>query len=485
MKEKLLIKKMATKMIIENYKEDVDSLQNWLSAWNPKKFCYKFSCYLREEDQNRIIVPGALDIQQLEKHLSKFNLEYEDLRSKLDPHRKVKFSLKFPPRDYKQNKAIQFLKKEPHTQKFLNADTDFGKTYCCLNYVFHSGKLPIVMVDQLSLAKQWVESILFFTTIKEDEIYLISGQKSIDKLLKMKKDELEKYKFFIGMYLTLETYTNNNNLESLTKLFSMLQIGLKVYDEAHVRMVNIAYIDELTNCESLYLTATPGRSEPIENALYKRIFRNVTFFKSLNEKTTDKFRNVIFFKWDSKPTLKEETNMKNNYGFDANKYCNKYLVKDKFNSFMSILNDFINEIFDGKHTHKVVILGHTLDFIQRIYDNLDIVNKDLSIGKFDSKIKNIAKRKLELEKDIVLTTDKSFGKALSIESLDILINTVPFSSVEVILPQMIGRLRHQKNNREVFFVDVLDTGFTSIRNQYNIKLRKLKKVAKKIYIEEK
>jgi len=297
MEKELIITQMATKTIIDNYKEDIDKLQNWLSAWDAPKYCYRLPCYLRESDKNKIIIPAGLDKQQLENHLKGYKLKYINKKNDLDIFNTInlKIDKKYPPRDHGQLSAINFLMKN-NTQKFLNAQTDFGKTYCCISYIVKSKKLPIILVDQLSLANQWIESIIKFTGITKDEIFIISGKETIDKLLNMDKRKLKKYKFYICLHDTLSTYMDKR-LENVTELFQYLKIGTKIYDEAHTRFTNIIYIDELTNCESIYVTATPSRSNPTENSLYKRVFQNCLYFKSLKEENEDKFRNVIIIKW--------------------------------------------------------------------------------------------------------------------------------------------------------------------------------------------
>ena len=69
-------------------------------------------------------------------------------------------------------------------------------------------------------------------------------------------------------------------------------------------------------------------------------------------------------------------------------------------------------------------------------------------------------------------------KAIDIKGLSLVINTVPCSS-EKVVNQMIGRLR-KLDNKEVFFVDMYDEGFSAQRNQASKRLRLYKKKAKQI-----
>jgi superfamily II DNA or RNA helicase len=470
-----MIKLYPTKIVITNYQPgEKEDMERFLSVWDKVIFDYSFSAFLLDEDKEEIVIPGGYDLNELRRFFPRE--EYEDHRDNLDPYRKVKFSLKFPPRNQNQKNAIDFLVKTKSAQKFLCLPTGAGKTYCSIHYTLRSGKLPMTLVDTENLAEQWKKSILFFTNIKEEEIFMIKGKDSINKLLKMKKDELKKFKWFIASHRTIGAFMGDD-MEKLDGLFKHLEIGVKLYDEAHVEMKNIFYMDSVTNTESVYITATPNRSNPQDQKVYKRMFADVPMFR-LKEGDVERYHNVMVVKYNSKPSLKEQTGMKNKHGFDVNKWCRYILEEDNYATLSSILIQLIGK-FNKNRDKKMLLLFPTMEGNGILHEDLSAEFPDIQVGRFDSSIKDKNKRVLELDKDLIISTDKSFGKAIDVKGLSVVFNTIPFGS-QTMAEQMMGRLR-EIPGEEVWFIDLNDVGFDNVKNQMKLKRTVFNKKAKEIF----
>jgi superfamily II DNA or RNA helicase len=470
-----MITLFPTKIVLNNYDAgDSSELEKSLSVWDKTIFSYNFSAFLHDDVKRELIIPGGFDMSKLKSIFPRD--EYTNKKNETNPYNQVSFSLKFPARDDIQRGAIDFLLKNKNPQKFLCLPTGKGKTYCSIHYVHKCKKLPLVLVDQENLMEQWKKSILHFTSVKEEEIFLISGKSSIEKLMKMKKTELKKYKWFIAIHKTLSNYLEKD-MENIEKLFSYLGIGVKLYDEAHVEYKNIFYIDALSNTESVYITATPTRSNPIENTVYQRMFRDVPMFKVHDDALT-RYHNVIIVKYNSKPSIDDQAKMRNRHGFDANAWC-KYILQDgKYGELFDVVHQLLNKV-NKNHDKKTVFLFHTLEGNSIFFDDFKQEFTDMEVGRYDSSIKDKNKRDLELEKDLILTTDKSLGKAIDIKGLEVVINTVPFGS-KTMTEQMLGRLR-EIPEKEVWYLDLIDVGFESCRNQLKQRKNIYNKKAKNIY----
>ena len=70
------------------------------------------------------------------------------------------------------------------------------------------------------------------------------------------------------MHRTMSNYIEDDH-ELINELFNHLNISYKIYDEAHLEYENINTIDMLTTPPSLYITATPSRSNYLEDRVYK------------------------------------------------------------------------------------------------------------------------------------------------------------------------------------------------------------------------
>lgn len=465
----------TTRIEISNYElgECVD-LEKMLSVWNPVTFSVEFTAFQYRLSNKTLIIPAGINRSKLEQFFPGSNIIDN---SQTEPYNQTKFSLKYPPRNTMQFSAINFLLK-PFPQRFLSLETGGGKTYCAIHYVFKTKKMPIVFVDQELILNQWKDRILFFTNIQEEEIFIIQGTNSINKLMKMNDKELKKYKFFLALHRTLSSNELKETGYSTYEIFKKIGVGVRLYDEAHVEMKNIFAMDIAYNCESIYITATPKRSNPSENKVYQNMF-NITQVPRYIGKS-DNYHNIIILPYNTNPSLQDEISMKTKYGFDANAYSSYILENnDAYDTFYDSLKKILDKSYN-KNKHKGIILFKTTaicdDFYEAFKDYLyNLNNMNLTVGKYHYKVKN---KENELEKDIIFTTDKSMQKAIDIKGLSLVINTVPCSS-ETVVTQMIGRLR-KLDNKEVFFVDMYDEGFSAQRNQASKRLRLYKKKAKQI-----
>ena len=465
----------TTRIEISNYElGECADLEKMLSVWNPVTFSTEFTAFQYNSSNKILTIPAGVDRCKLEQFFPGSNIIDN---SQTEPFSEIKFSLKYPPRNSMQFNAINFLLK-PYPQRFLSLETGGGKTYCAIHYIFKTKKLPIVFVDQELILNQWKDRILYFTNITEDEIFVIQGTNSINKLMKMTNKELKKYKFFLALHRTLSSNELKESEYSTYDIFKKIGIGVRLYDEAHVEMKNIFNMDIAYNCESIYITATPKRSNPSENKVYQNMFNLKQVPRFIGK--SNNYHNIIIFPYNTNPTLQEEVSMKTKFGYDANAYSN-YLLEnnDAYEEFYQALKKILDKSYK-KNKHKAILLFKTTalcdDFYEAFKNYLENLNNmNLTIGKYHYKVKNKDK---ELEKDIIFTTDKSMQKAIDIKGLSLVINTVPCSS-DTVVTQMIGRLR-KLDDKEVFFVDMYDEGFSAQRNQASKRLRLYKKKAKQI-----
>jgi len=480
-----------TSIKITNYVEN-KKIENSLSVWDKVRFKYTFKAFIKELDLDNetdcLHIPAGYDFKYIKYNYP--NYKIKDFRNMLNinnlPLENVE--LKYEPKDNIQKNAIKFLMghgfSKECTQKLLSLNTGAGKTYVAINYIINSKRRPILFVDQIHLKEQWIESILKFTNITEDEIYVISGKDSIEKLLSMTQDERNKIKFYIAIYRTISNY-----LESLDDKFELndfirnkLKVSVKLFDEAHIEYMNIFYLDTYIDCESIYITATPKRSNPNENKVFQNMFKEVRRITSeINGEKIDKYHNILLFKLNSHPTNEDQINTMNKYGFSAIDY-NYYILNKKYDYFSGILLKLIfkNILKNGEGLKKIAILVSLNKLVDRLYE--DIKNKiiennwNYKVSKFNGQTKN---KEEALNADIIVTTDKSFGRAIDVNDLTVLMNLVPFSS-PVINEQIIGRLRYIEG-KEVYYLDFVDIGFPSSKGQLYYKKKIFNKKAKKYY----
>lgn len=501
----------STYIEIENYSDNFnETIEKSLSVWNDVRFKYDFTAYEKIEHENTktLRIPTGYNIKRIYAclnapeiidHRNNEIIKLEDLKNY-----NCKINMKYGPRDEIQKRSLNFLNdnkmvKNKGCQKFLALKTGGGKTYCTVKFIVDNYERPIIFVDQKSLAEQWKERIMEYTDTVEDEIYYISGRPSINKLLKKTNEEINNIKFFLCCYRTITNLFKKEDYNVFNQLMDKIKITLKVYDEAHVEYRSIVSIDLKTKAKSLYLSATPKRTDYKENKVYQNMFHDVPIFnsdsvikkkkdyKEKKDKIEDKnYHNIIIYNWNSHPTNINETSCQNAHGFNLSKYFN-YLQNNKYEDFFNIISNVIFKVClkNGKLKRKMAILIGTNSFIDKLYKDFSsyIENSDMEykykLGIFNGTVKEEDKLRVLDESDIILTTDKSFSKGMDVKNLTILINLVPFSS-DVKLEQVIGRLR-KIENKKVFFIDINDIGFGAIRGQLYQKKKLYEKIGKNIY----
>lgn len=392
---------------------------------------------------------------------------------------RIEMNMKNKPRDDLQIAALNFLSKIRSTndshERFLALPTGKGKTFVTINMIQILKLRAIIMVDTLDLAEQWKNQIMFHSDVKEDEIGIISGHAALEKECK-----LSDKKIYIGM---LRTFSNaiDKDPNAVSKVMRKLKIGFRIFDEAHTSFQSVCNIVSLSDVDStLYLTATPNRSNFSENTVYARVFKSVPYFDGKFIEN-DKYHTVILHKINTLPSYAVTLSMKTKYGFSLQRWA-KYILEDAFKIYIDDLIDNIIKKFGLiEREKKVAILLPTLELIDKTEAALKEEFPDIDIGKFIGTIKK-DDRSDALKHHFILTNDKMFGKAIDVPGLEILINYVQMASA-VKTEQIIGRLRKIDGKNSILF-DITDTGFSELKHQLLARKRFYKKKAKKI-LEEK
>ena len=290
------------------------TLERNLSVWDEPTHSYSWKNYFYNEETKELLIPGGINKYKLYNLMK--NEEFLSDTIKEDSYRTATYKCTTDPRDEEQEKAIEFLLQD-EKQLMLCLNTGGGKTYCTINALSQMKKRSMVIVDKEKIMLQWKESFLKFTNLKEDDIYLISGRDSIEKIMKNKKDC--NIKVFIASHRTLSSYAEDD-WSKLTDFFNKIKIGVKVYDEAHVEAKNIFKIDCYTNTfKTIYLTATPARSNPQEDKVFQYSIDTIPQY-GLEKKFDDKYIIAYYVSYNTQPNSYQIAKCKTKRGFDINTF---------------------------------------------------------------------------------------------------------------------------------------------------------------------
>lgn len=467
-----------THIEVSPYKQgDALNLEYELQVYD--KFAHKvvFQCFQIDEEKNILYLPRGYNVIKLEQI---FGIKAFKSQKNYTV-KKINFKLMCQPRDDYQFQAMNFLGCQDRYEKFKNSTrfnlelgTGIGKTYCAIAAIWHYQVCSCIILHIETLIDQWKDRIKKYTNIVDREIYVIRGKASIDKLF---KDGTSGYKIFLISHRTLAAYAKSNGNKAIGELFEYLQIGIKIYDEAHLEFANIMKVDFNSNVpKNFYLTATAGRTVAQENKLYVMALGSAPSLSLSLPKDQMKVVACII-QYNSKPNRIEETLLSTQRGLNQYRYL-EYCVykkgKEDFFKAFDIAFNTLKEI-DG----QVAILVGMKKIIADIHKYIDKnfpEYKDM-IGELHSDIDKKDKAE-QLKKKIIITTYKSFGTGTDIPNMLGVINCEPYSSY--IMPnQLIGRLRNKG-----YYIEILDIGIKKREKQFEKVKIYINRVVKKLIVNE-
>ena len=446
-----------THMELPNYKlGECKSLEEELSTWNKMTFSFVAKGYYYDAKEERLLIPRAFNIQRVEVLT---NRSAEMISYKGDISR-IAMGQTAPPRDEIQEKGIQFLlgigeysRYSKYSQLVLNLPPGKGKTFMAIAAIANYKQKAAVIVHNSELLEQWKQSFLKFTNLLEEDIIILQGHTSIDKIMNT-PDRNVPGKIYIISHRTLSSYGDHHEYTALDDLFKKIKIGIKVFDEAHLEFLNMVKIDTHTNVKrTFYLTATFDRSDIQESIIFKKCFFAIP--KYTMGQLEEKVRHLVHVtcKYNTHPTRGDEFRMKNKHGFDKNAFSD-YSIEQP--GYYSTINKLLEQ-FISKTTGLHLVLVAKIDACKLVGDSIQEAFPDKSVLVYNSTTSK--KDKADLENyDIIVSTDKSLGTGKDMPGLRSVISTSPYSS-RVMAEQVSGRLRPHRDGGGTFYVETIDVGF--------------------------
>lgn len=429
-----------------------------------------------DEKNKRLFLPSGLDLWKIKGY---FNEKYYD-RETAHPYKHIQdIKMKLLPRDEQQQEALRFMvgvneyENNFHSNQLsVNLNTGKGKTYCSIATVAFFKIKTMIITGSNSLLSQWGQNIISYTNLQEKDIVHISGSDSINMILQGKSQKALNGQIFLCSHGTLKSFGDTYGWDGVYRLFEILGIGIKIFDEAHTHFENMLMIDYYTNVyKTYYVTATPGRSNWRENRIFQLSIKNVPNIDLFDE-NNDPHTDYIAIKWNSRPTPQQISACRNKYGLDRMKYIDYITKNSNFYSMMHIIMDLVI-----KCKGRVLMYIGTNDGILRVYHWIGTNYPEFigDIGIFTSLLSKEQKLK-EKQKKILLSTTKSAGLGEHIEGLKMtIVLAEPFKS-EILARQSLGRTRDPKT----LYIELVDMGFRYVKKFYFDKLPIFNKYASSV-----
>jgi len=343
---------------------------------------------------------------------------------------------------------LKWLQETKTPIKCITLQTGKGKTYVAIKYITILKQRTLIIVPA-HLQSQWVESLLKFTDLPEDKIYLIKGKETLYKLQPEVYDKA--HSIFLSSIQSISSYISNRNdiykqCLSFPELLRFLGIGNKIIDEAHLSFRQTLIADLLSSVEqNIYLSASFYRTDKKSNLIFQKVF--IDKYKYAPPEY-DQHVNVTEVIYHGINYIKASEYMSHR-GYSEVKY-EKYLYKRKtiFKYFMdSILVPVLMEKYLDikKPGEKCLIIVKLKLFGQKVMDRLmffhDGIIGDLKIGVYYSEHEKSYRDDL----DIIISTFQSSGTGSDIPNLRTVLLVDNFKAKGQLV-QNLGRLRNLKNS---------------------------------------
>ena len=459
-------------IVINNYNlGDCYTLENMFSVWDPVRHRKEYVGIYYDKENKKLYIPRGVDVDYIRRKVQ--STMDEELKSTVIHNHKYgytkKIGIKFAPRDTVQEEALKFalckdkyFRNNGKSQFGINLTTGKGKTYIISCTISYLGIRTMVISAQSGILDQWKDRLLQYTNIDESEIVKIEGGPMIGRILAGNSAHLNK-SIYLCTHSTLQTYGSQYGWDKIGDLFKALNIGIKVFDEAHQNFQNMAFIDYAARdvWRTYYVTATPARSDTKENQIYKTYMKNIPSIDLFNP-DEDPHTSYIAIKYNSYPRPSDISACKTSiYGISNPLYID-YLMK---NGRFWIMFDYIFSLiykaggralfYIGTNAAIAKVKERILMNYPELYDSIGVYT---SVNTKDGKI--IAKTK-----KYILTTTKSAGAGEDIAHLKYsVVLAEPFKS-EVLTRQTLGRTR----DNDTTYIELVDVGFRQLVAYYNAK----------------
>jgi superfamily II DNA or RNA helicase len=460
---------------IDPMSSEFGKFEKAFSIYDPVYHKYVFHAYTLND--NTLYIPATIGAESVQAFFPSQSIVQNYAGT--PKARRAKFKMVHTPKNNIQVEALNFLLKMQSDNvtrsRMLNLATGSGKTFVSIAMLSQFQLRGMVIVDSVDLANQWKEEFLSHTDMKDEDIMILSGQESIEAA-----KTADGVKVFIAILKTLGTLLETD-LNAINDLTHKLGIGVRIFDECHTNFKAICDINELSNVAyTVYLTATPNRSDYKEDRLYGKVFWKIPSYDG-HKKQNTKYHKIVLCRFNSNPTITQQISVRTKYGFSVAKWSEFLSSGQQYDNFYKSLKTVLDKFKLIEDKRKVAIMLPTIDIILKTKDKLQ-TDYGIDVGTFIGDIPK-DEREAELEKTVFITNQKIFGKGIDVPDLDCIINYVQLSS-KVNLEQILGRLRDNEGHSHVM-IDMTDTGFVECRNQLKTRKSFYKTVAQQIVtIEE-
>ena len=357
-------------------------------------------------------------------------------------------------------------------------------TYCTGYGIGLYKKKALIIMHRDNLRAQWNESLYMMNGFDHAHVHEIDTTQELYNIAHGDYDN--DYDIYLITHATFRAGLKRiGDIKIAQNICKNLGIGVKVIDEAHLEFKDILLLDIVCNVKrNIYLTATPGRSQREENAIYWKVFNSATFYapsSELNNNAPNKWMDYVTVRMssDCKPNI-YRYQVTRGKGMSAVSYGKWVIAYDKKKRHFKCCKDIIMECFDRDPNAKVLVLiplinlcESLMDFLIEELDKEDKFKYALSIRTINSnnsKGDNAYSKKA----DVIISTLGSMGVGTDVKGLTDIINMTPYCS-KLTAEQSLGRVRYA--GKIGHYYDIVDQSVPMDTFWWKSRSKKLKELS--------
>lgn len=403
--------------------------------------------------------------------------------TKCDPYTKIKKGVPtVPPKGNIQANGIKFLAgldeyayTSRYSQLGLNMATGDGKTYATVAAILKLKMKAIIITPLDKLRIEWYNTIVDKTSFPEDEIYFIDGSNGIESIMKGKVNK----EIYLVNHQTLHSYASEHGYNAIRDFFKKIKVGIKVIDEADVFFHNTLMLDFFSNCyKSIYVTATFGRSDPAEVALFKRAFASLARYGEETVDSEERRKHIVFVivYFQSHPKWGMAPNVNTYKGFSSYKYID-YELSEENHSLEKVVYNILDQTKDLEG--QTMILSPKKESVRFFAEKVsEYVGEPVGTIYSDNSSSVNSQNQVM---NYISSTRKSSGRGVNIKKLRKLILLEPVGS-GILMDQIAGRLREYSPEHDTFIFYPVDTAIEETVKMLNRTMKVMKRKGKSIEI---
>lgn len=339
-------------------------------------------------------------------------------------------------------------------------------TYCSVAGSCFMSARTIIIVPIGKLLGQWKESYLKFTNLKEKDILIVQGSKMCQKIL---NGDYEDVKIFIFSLDTIISFRDRYGDMDTIEMFEKTGAYLKVFDECHLDMKGVNVIEALCNTkQTIYASASPGRSQKKENWIFHRLYRHVPRFGSKFTVQEEKYLDIMIVPYRWTPTAAQVNRLINR----RTKWLNANLYeKELFNASREQTGEFFTKLNAMltwsskvvKKENKILIMCSTVEGTKTMLDEAEKVFPG-ECARYHGGLKE-SEKEAALKYRVICATGQSLGTGADIKGIQHVYNVSTYGNW-INANQKPGRARKLEDGTQVVYIELVNFGYMKTMRQY-------------------